>query len=222
MDFRRMIDPYYSWKRAKKPPEKVHNNQSKKQIYEENKDLQVRGKNPISVITQSEQFFQVDKLRELPASGEMWYYHDKKMIGVLAKVDVGALSRFDGQGFRGARNEKLDIYPKYIANNLSGGKSKNKGIPKEKWVDATHLIPFGLHGREDDARLMVQWLQKQNQVEMRAFEQSIKKLDFSVYWLTLIAKTSEGAKWYYKVYRAEDMKLVKKLTLEWETELVWN
>lgn len=225
----RAVDPYYSWKnegvglkKSSKGRLSGIGNNIKKDIKDENRDLQARGKNPIGVVTQSEPFFQVNQLKGLPADGEMWYYHDKKMIGVFAKVGVGGLERFDGQGFRRGRNDKVDIYPKYIADNLANGKSKNSGLPKNKWVDATHLIPFGFHGMENDPRLMVQWLQKQNQVEMNQFEQEVKKLNFSVYWMTLIVRTDEGAKWYYKVYRSDDMALVKKLVLDWKEDLVWN
>ena len=219
--FIRMVDPYYSWK-VDKNKEKTKKTSIDKKIKEENKNLQLRGKSPINVITKPTPFFQFNKLNVFPSKGEMWYYHDKKFIGLLARVEVGELKRFDGQGFRKVRNDELYIYPRYVADNIANGKSKNSGLPKNKWVDATHLIPFGYHGRENDPRLMVQWLQSDNQGKMNRFEQEVKKLGFAVYWVTLIARTSDGAVWYYKVYRAEDKVLVKKLVLEWKEALYWN
>ena len=223
MKLKMAIDPYYSWKQPVVVTDNKKMIKSEKVEFEAqaNEKLVAMKKNPMTVITQSQPFLRVDALDFLPADGEIWYYHDKKATAVFAKINAGELARLDGKGFRNTKdrkNLKADIYPAYWASN----NNQNKGLPREKWVHATHLLPFGLHGQEGDSRLLVQWLGKQNTNEMNAFEQEVKKIPFSIYWMTVILRTSEGAKWYYKIYRAEDMKLIKKLELAWDTELVWN
>ena len=223
MKLKMAFDPYYSWKRplSVSDDRKVTKLEKSVSVAQEDENLVAMKKNPMTVITQKQQFFRVGALDFLPADGEIWYYHDKQATAVFAKINAGELARLDGKGFRNGKDRKglkADIYPAYWANN----NNKNGGLPREKWVHATHLLPFGLHGQEGDSRLLVQWLGKHNSNEMNAFEQEVKKIPFSIYWMTVILRTPKGAKWYYKIYRAEDMKLIKKLELDWDVELVWN
>lgn len=223
---RRMKNPYFDWYDD-------HEKEVKQKVIENNSDLVARNVNPLPIITRETHFMNLASLESLPSSSEMWYFHNKQVRMTLAKVEVGMAERFDGKnnGGKSVRpNEKRnglkpDIYPTYwFENRNQKDMPSNSGLPKNLWVDRTHLLPVGLHGQEDDHRLLVMWSSSQNRKEMRNFEQKVKKLKHPVYWMTMIRREEFGVSWHYRVFDTDDLETpIMKLDLNWEVEkLIWN
>lgn len=122
--------------------------------------------------------------KEPPDNG--LYYHDLDVHQVAVKFKPLSFKRYQARSDKARRKLKPILYPKVES------------------YDKTHVIPVGYHGSENDIRLLVGWDRKQNQQDMRLFEDDIKKInkkkgfiwytsitlqnqsDFSAIWKTTI------------------------------------
>lgn len=135
-------------------------------------------------------------LKYKPKNDEAWYYHDKDRHQIFARFEPKSGYRHKDRDSAARRKLTALIYP------------KNVGI-----FDRTHIIPFGYHGSENDARLVIGWDSKQNRTPLNNFEQEIKALDEPIYWFTDIRRTPYGAIWRYAIFSAADGRLIKKIVL---------
>lgn len=222
VSIRIFIQPYYinknGWlsldarkklKKEEKEKSKNNDNKTKKKKviivnkYEKGKREKTDGK--IKILTVNQPLNDGRKFKNLPKINSIWCYSDNNTIQAFGHFKMGRGYNFVKRNNN--RRKKLipKVYPK-------------QNVP----FDRTHLIPFGYHNSERDSRLLVGWDSKQNQGPLNEFEQKMKKLPFNILWLTIIEKKDFGAIWKYRIYRASDRKLVGKLDLKLEREMIWR
>ena len=214
----RVFNPYYDWWEKDAPAElsKETSKATKAKKAEKvvnagndfNADMLISlNKNPMELITRSNPFHAIKKLQVLPQEEEIWYYHSKVWHMVLAKLEPKQGYRFESKHRSNTKRKGLKpyIYP----------------IQKQPY-DRTHLIPFGYHGNEDDSRLLVGWNSKQNQQDLNHFELKQKKRPYAIYWLCAIKRLENGAQWNYRIFKADTMEQVDKLTIEYHKPFHWD
>jgi hypothetical protein len=145
------------------------------------------------------------KRSQKPSLNSVWCYHDQKIHQNFAHLAAGA-------GF------------KYRKRNDAARKKFVPLVrPKNVQVfDKTHTIPFGYHGLEDDARLVVGWDSRQNQKEFSSFESRQKSRQHDIYWLTHIERTGREVTWLYRVYDARNGKCIDGLEMNMKCAFHWE
>lgn len=134
----------------------------------------------------------------LPMPQQAWFYHDGSVHELFSHLLPGSARNFSGRRDDARKRLKPLIKPMYDS------------VP----FDRTHLLPFGYHGVESDARLLIGWDREQNRKGMRLFEDRQKRRSVPIYWLARVSRTAFGAVLYYGVWDAKTMEKLDEETFE--------
>lgn len=144
------------------------------------------------------------KRDRLPLPQHVWYYHDENTHELFSHLIPGSAQKATTRNNAVRKNMALLI------------------APRNGSYDKTHLIPFGFHGSEASARLLIGWDSAQNRGPMNVFESEQKKRTEPFYWMVRVTKKERGAQLIYAVYDAVSLDLLakKKFVME-DTEFKW-
>lgn len=127
------------------------------------------------------------------------FHHDWEKHQLCIKYEKGTGKRYQARSEKLRRKMKKDltIYPKEV-----------------KVYDKTHLHNIGFHGSDNDPRIIIGWDSKQNQQDMRFFEEKVIKANREqpIYWYVSIEIQNDfSAKWYSKVYDMDGQLLLEQV-----------
>lgn len=141
----------------------------------------------------------------LPPPQHTWYYHSPTKHMLFSHLMPGSGYQFKERNNKARGRLRPLIYPQ-------SGKS----------FDRTHLIPFGYHGSEADARLLIGWDSQQNRGPMNDFEQRQKRHAFPIFWLCDVEKIQGGAKLTYMTWDARNMRLLDSAEFYMNCPFAWK
>lgn len=126
------------------------------------------------------------------------YHHDWEHHQLVIKYDKGTGKRYQARNhlLRRKMTKDLLIFPKRV-----------------KVYDKTHLHNIGFHGSDNDKRIIIGWDSRQNQQDMRLFEDEVIKINKKepIYWYVSIELQSDfTAKWYSKIYNLDGQLLLER------------
>lgn len=222
VSIRQFIQPYYvnkdgvkpfgEWLKDKKEireKNRTKNKKSKKtktiKVEKHTKGVTKKTDGRIKILSVDGKLNLGQRFKNIPKINTIWTYYGGSTIQALGHFEKGAGFRYVDRSSNRRRKLRPKIYPKQDAP-----------------FDRTHLIPFGYHNSEADNRLLVGWDSEQNQTTLNNFEQEMKKLPNDILWLTIIDKKDFGATWKYRIYDAKTRKVLGKLDLELDREMVWR
>lgn len=141
----------------------------------------------------------IQKLQELPFDNAL-YYHDLDVHILATKYDTNSSKRYQARSQKQRRKLKknLLIYPRDV-----------------DIFDMTHIQAVGFHGIEDREEMLVGWNSRQNQQDMRIFEEGISFINSTqpIIWYTIIEfqnKTDYSAIWNTKITSLDGEILTEK------------
>ncbi|MEB6038017.1 hypothetical protein [Staphylococcus pseudoxylosus] len=175
-------------------PEKYKNRKKVKLVKKsksdkkEGKEILKRGKIGIELIDMPNALDTKEVAKQLMQSNSHigYFFHDSYCHQLAVKFEANSSKRF--QVRNGSKRKQLEPLLE----------------PEKKEVqDATHLIPVGYHGSENDRRLLVGFDRKINRKYLKNFEDEIKEINKTkeILWFVNIIKQKDNTvKWYAYIW----------------------
>ncbi len=183
----------------KRPRQKIKNISSKNIVEKNILGIEIKKSNHILTENEIKNYL----LNAVP--DQAIYYHDGYFHQIGARFEKGSYLRYQ---FRSLEQRK---------------KLKPLIFPNSKDYDATHIIPIGFHGSENDPRLLIGWNPKQNRHAIFDFENKVCDINYRepILWYSILKLNNDKTVlWKTNIYNIKGELIISGKWTDYD-EFVW-